>query len=138
MDMAGRRGNEIPCFLSPFHAGDRMRIVHEILKTDILQFFDGIKAIAIKVVKRRLGFVDMHQNKSRALHLPRAFQPQAFGKPFDERRFPAPELSFKAEDHPGFKLRGNALGKIDRFLSGGCRNRSFFHFRNVKNLFVKV
>ncbi len=116
VDMAGVDGQKRGGFLGPLDAGDGVRIVHKVLKSDIFQLFRRIKAITVKVIKRRFGLIDMHQNECGALHLLRMFEPEAFRKPFNESGLPAPELPFQTKDRSRFKFRSELLREFDGFL----------------------
>ena len=137
MDMVSVRRNKIPRFFGPFDTGNRLGIIHEIFKTDIFQFLNGIQTITIEVVKRDLRFVDMHKNKSRALNPLGIPEPQPSGKSFDKGRLPAPELSFQAKNSSRLKLPRNPLRKLNGFL-GRIGKSLFFHIKNERNLFEKV
>ena len=117
-DMPGSRGQELRRLLGPFDARDGMRVVHEILKTNIFQFLQGIQTITVKVIKRCLGLVDMHQDESRAFHLLRMFKPQTLRETFDESGLPASELPFQTKHSSWFKTLGKRLCKLNGFL--GC------------------
>jgi len=92
MDAASVSRDKIPRLFGPFNTGDGLRVVHKILETDIFQFLNGIQAVAVKMIKWDPGFIDMHQNKGRALDLIRVLEAQPFRKSFDEGRLPAPKL----------------------------------------------
>lgn len=116
VDVTGAFGDKISGLFGPLDAGDGLRVIYKINKTDILQFFKRIEAVAIEVIKRYFGFVDMHQDECRTLHLLRMLEPETFRKTLDKGGLPASELAFHAEDRTGLKVPSESLGKIDSFL----------------------
>ena len=116
MDMAGVGRDEMFGFFGPLDTGDRGNIIHKILEPDILKFFRGIQPVAIEMIKQHLGLINMHQDKGRAFHLVRMFEPQTFRETFYESGLPAPKLPFETKHCPGFKPPSKALRKLNSFL----------------------
>jgi len=107
VDMAGAFGDEISGLFGPFDTGDGVRVIHEILKTNIFQFVPGIQAVTVKVIKWHLGFIDMHQHKGRALHLLGVFEPKPSATPLMKVVFPLPRCPSRQRTVPGLSSRAN-------------------------------
>ncbi len=88
--------------------------VAQILKTDIFQFLQRIQTITVKVIKRRLGFIDVHENKGRAFHLLRMLEPQTLREPLDESRLSAAELPLQTQDRAGLQIFRESSREFDR------------------------
>jgi len=102
----------LPQTFRPFNEADAFSIKIFVKKMPYCLLGIGFlifEPVKIEMIDRQLTLVKVHQNKGRAIDFP-GCEIQRLGQSFDKGGLAGTQITFKKDDVPSLKLRGQTLG----------------------------